>query len=125
MTLGPDGDTSHPFAYARIIGIFHVDVLHNVPGAKATPTSIEVLWVRWFRRDPTYHAGFKKKRLHRLEFLPEDDPHAFGFLNPDEVIRGSHLIPAFHHGTELADPDAWARNAQRMDFDWKYHYVNM
>lgn len=86
MTLGPEDDSSHPFAYARIIGIFHVDVIHNVPGATSTPTSLEVLWVRRFQRDTSYRAGFTRKRLHRLQFFPERDPIAFGFLNPDEVI---------------------------------------
>ncbi|KAJ7733500.1 hypothetical protein B0H16DRAFT_1304133, partial [Mycena metata] len=129
MTLAPEGETSHPFSYARIIGIFHVDVVHNVPGADLVPTSIDVLWVRRFQRDTSFRAGFKAKRLHRLEFVAADSPHAFGFLNPDEVIRGTHLIPAFHYGRThgLLGP-AWSlahRGNDYEDGEWRYHYVNL
>ncbi|KAK7006473.1 hypothetical protein R3P38DRAFT_3602728, partial [Favolaschia claudopus] len=129
MTLAPDDDDErpdrHPFSYARIIGIFHVDVLHNVPGASTVPVSIPFLWVRHFRLDPTFKGGFKRKRLHRLEFLPESDDAAFGFLDPNEVIRGAHLIPAFAHGT--TEPVAYqslGRHEKEME-DWKYQYVNL
>ncbi|KAJ7448896.1 hypothetical protein B0H11DRAFT_2161975 [Mycena galericulata] len=73
----PEGDTSRPFSYARIVGIFHVEAVNNTPGAYKVPTLIDVLWVRNFRIDKIYRAGFKAKRLHRLEFLPSDDPKAF------------------------------------------------
>ncbi|KAK7064901.1 hypothetical protein R3P38DRAFT_3302318 [Favolaschia claudopus] len=151
MTLGPEDDTSHPFSYCRVLGIFHVDVVHNVTGASKVPTTVEVLWVRRFRRDTSYRAGFKAKRLHRLQFLPGDSPDAFGFLNPDEVIRGVHLIPAFAHGrthdllrrssldhdddddewevVEDKDDPEWRSLAlenepEHKDGEWWYHYVN-
>ncbi|KAK6969249.1 hypothetical protein R3P38DRAFT_2814712 [Favolaschia claudopus] len=71
----------HPFSYAQIIGIFHADIL-NLGG--------------WDRGAKIQTKEFL--RLHRLEFLPDSDPQAFGFLDPDEVIRGSHIIPAFARG---------------------------
>ncbi|KAF8074854.1 hypothetical protein FPV67DRAFT_601603 [Lyophyllum atratum] len=124
MTLSHEDDTEHPFAYARIIGIFHADVVRNVPGASAIPVSIEFLFVRWYRRDTSYRAGFKRKRLHRLEFMPDSDPDAYGFLNPDEVIRGAHIIPAFYYGaTETFSPSI-ARADDEFD-DWVYYYVDM
>ncbi|KAF5384836.1 hypothetical protein D9615_000907 [Tricholomella constricta] len=124
MTLSHQDDTDHPFAYARILGVFHADVTHNVPGNSRVPVSIEFLWVRWYRRDPTYRAGFKRKRLHRLEFLPDSDPDAYGFLNPDEVIRGSHIIPAFYYGPTETFAPSLARAADELD-DWVYYYVNI
>lgn len=125
MILARDGDSAHPFDYARIVGIFHVDIVHNVPGASATPVSKEVLWVRWFRHDSRYQAGFKRKRLHRVRFVSATDPNAFGFLNPDEVIRGAHLIPSFYYGgtEELLKSPSIARPGE-VD-DWRYFYVNM
>ncbi|KAJ7503571.1 hypothetical protein B0H11DRAFT_1710596, partial [Mycena galericulata] len=129
MTLSPEDDTSHPFSYARILGVFHVDVVHNIPGASPVPTSIEVLWVRNFRRDTSFRAGFKAKRLHRLEFLPGTHPDAFGFLNPDEVIRGAHLIPAFHYGRtqDILGGHSLALDNEELDDnkEWRYHYVNL
>ncbi|KJA14473.1 hypothetical protein HYPSUDRAFT_114921, partial [Hypholoma sublateritium FD-334 SS-4] len=119
---------SHPFEYARIIGIFHVDVVHPVPEKSGpTTTSIEIIWVRRFRIDTTYSsAGFKKKRLHRLEFLPASDPQAFGFVHPDEIIRGAHLIPAFHYGgtDQFLSGVSIARNEDEYD-DYRYFYVNI
>lgn len=131
MMLAPEkvnGEpSSHPFEYARIIGIFHVDVLHQVPGeSKLTTTSIEIIWVRRFRIDTTYAAGFKRKRLHRLEFLPSSNHDAFGFVHPDEIIRGAHLIPAFYHGGtgQFLSGVSLARNEDEED-DYRYFYVNM
>lgn len=126
MTLARDENSGHPFDYHRVIGIFHADVVHLAPGATDEPTSLEFLWVRNLRRDPTHRAGFKAKRLHRLEFLPSLDPNAFGFINPDEVIRGSHLIPAFHYGPTdtLLPGESLAREPGEVD-DWKYLYVGM
>ncbi|KAJ7743204.1 hypothetical protein B0H16DRAFT_1219682, partial [Mycena metata] len=129
MTLAPEDDTSHPFAYARIVGIFHVEVVHNVPGASLVLMLMEVLWVRNFRIDKSFHTGFKVKWLHRLEFLPLDHPNSFGFVNLDEVIRGAHLIPAFHPGRtdEYLDGTSLALDFEDYDddFEWRYHYVNM
>jgi hypothetical protein len=128
MMLPRDEDSEHPFEYARILGIFHLDFIHHSPSATSNaPVSMEVLWVRWYCHDATYHAGFKKRRLHRIQFIPETDPSAaFGFLNPDEVIRGAHLIPAFHYGPteDLLRGETIAREEGEVD-DWKYFYVNM
>jgi hypothetical protein len=126
MTLSQHDD-DHPFEYARVIGIFHVDVIHNVEGGVAQhPVSKELLWVRRFRRDKSYRAGFKQKRLHRLEFLPSDDDSAFGFLDPDEVIRASHIIPAFRYGgtQDLLYGESFGRAPGESD-DYCYFFVNM
>jgi hypothetical protein len=125
MTLARDETTGHPFAYARILGICHAEVIHNVPGASKVPVNIQFLWVRWFRYDTCWKSGFKHKRLHRLEFLPASDPGTFGFLDPDEVIRGSHIIPAFaHKRTSELLGESIARNADESS-DWRYYYVAM
>lgn len=130
MFLSPDGEPAHPFAYAQVIGVFHANVIHNVPGASSVPRSIEFLWVRRYRLDPTYRGGFKRRRLHRLEFLPADDPQAFGFLDPDEVIRGAHIIPAFSAGTTthlLSEKSIGRlpRDGLKENEDWRYYFVNL
>ena len=114
----------HPFEYARVIGIFHVDVIHNVEGVTQHPVLKELLWVRWFVRDKSYRAGFKQKRLHRLEFISSADNSAFGFLDPDEVIRASHLIPAFRYGPteEFLSGESFGRAPGEID-DYRYFYI--
>ncbi|KJA19627.1 hypothetical protein HYPSUDRAFT_143405, partial [Hypholoma sublateritium FD-334 SS-4] len=121
-------DEDHPFEYGRIISIFHVDVVIKTEeaGVSLTPVSKEVLWVRWYKRDSSYEAGFKRKRLHRLQFLPCDDTASFGFLDPDEVIRAVHLIPVFRYGkTNNFLPEASLGRAPGELSDWKYFYVNI
>ncbi|KIJ32462.1 hypothetical protein M422DRAFT_265630 [Sphaerobolus stellatus SS14] len=86
------------------------------------PVRKEFLWVRWFGCDPTWESGFKYCRLDRVGFVPQEDPDAFGFLDPAAVLRGAHLIPAFAHGQtiKLCAPSI----AREDDGDWEYYYVN-
>ena len=54
--------------------------------------------------------------------MPSDDAEAFRFLDPDDIIRGSHLIPAFAHGSELnSRVPSVANNGKQA---WNYYYVN-
>lgn len=127
MVPAPDFDpvtcsseSGHPYAYARILGVFHVDIIHNLVGRHPKQITIEFLLVRWFRVDSCYKAGFTSQRLHRIELVPETDDSAFGFLNPDDIIRGTHLIPAFAHGC-IED----RLGSLYYSGLWKYYYVNM
>lgn len=110
--------SGHPFAYARVLAIFHAEVMYSPPGTLPKQHVMEFLWVHWFRLDSQYKAGFKHKRLYRLELIPTDDATAFSFLNPDDVIRGSHLIPSFAHGKTQPV-------TARQVAEWQFHYVNM
>jgi hypothetical protein len=112
---------SHPFWYARVLRIFHVNVYQSaVQGSKAKQR-MDVCWVRWFGRDPEYSAGWNEARLDRVGFVPES-PEAFGFLDPKDIIRACHLIPAFHHKRtkDLLGPS----KARENKGDYQYFYVN-
>ena len=126
MILTHEDNSSHPFKYAWIIGIFHVDAIYNKGGVGDEPKTYDILWVQWYHHDTSYHAGFKRKRLHRVEFIPSDDPNAFGFLDPNEVIQAAHLIPVFHHSAteNLLQGLSVARGEGKVD-DWQYFYVNL
>ncbi|KAJ7728797.1 hypothetical protein DFH07DRAFT_969711 [Mycena maculata] len=130
MYLAPEDDETHPFSYAQIVGIFHADVVNTAPGANPKPEALEFLWIRRYRLDHTWRGGFKRKQLFHLEFLPDTDQNTFSFLNPDEVICGAHLIPAFASGTteELLSSGSIGhlpRPRLTDDQDWRYYYVNM
>lgn len=102
MVLAHDKASGHPFKYAQVIGIFHLDAMCNQAGASDVAEAYDVLWVQWYQQDISYYAGFEKKCLHRIKFIPSDNPSTFGFLNPDKVIQVAHLIPAFYYGgTEI------------------------
>ncbi|KAJ7069202.1 hypothetical protein C8F01DRAFT_510286 [Mycena amicta] len=131
MMLPPESDTTHPFRYAQIVGIYHADVIHNIPGASSAAKRIEFLRVRWYRLEPSWRRRdcFKRRRLYRVQFLPAGDPNTFGFVNPDEVIRASHLIPSFKSGktTALLPTDSIGRlKREGLDEgeDWEWYCIN-
>lgn len=132
MVLSPqkecDDDEDHPYWYARIVGIFHVNVLHTGPDSHSRePQRMEFLFVRWFGRDLTPTAGWSTKRLHRLGFVPGNDVDAFGFLDPQQCIRAVHLMPAFAWGrvTSLLPPSVIARSLTNNYEDWQLYYLGM
>ena len=124
IVLAHEDDTAHPFWYARVIGVFHAMVYHR--GHSSAPQRMDFLWVRWFGLDTDAPGGWARKRLHSVSFIPGDDEGAFGFLDPQEVIRGVHLIPAFARGhtSERLGPSI-ACQEREADEDWEGYYVNM
>jgi hypothetical protein len=131
MTLSHEDDEESqdkfPYWFGRIVGIFHAAVVYTGPGSRSVePQQMEFLFVRWFGRDLEHRGGWNAKRLHRIGFVDGHDEAAFGFLDPKEVIRGVHLIPAFHYGRtrDLLPPSRFARPARDNDEDWQLFYVN-
>ncbi|KIK36743.1 hypothetical protein CY34DRAFT_93881 [Suillus luteus UH-Slu-Lm8-n1] len=113
MVLSGEATPTHPFWYARVLGIFHMETWLN-DGARPVKQHLEVLWVRWLAPLRNHKSGTKHARLPKVAFVDESDPDAFGFLDPGQVIRGVHLIPAFasgrgvsslRHGRSLARPE--------------------
>lgn len=116
--------TNGTFWYARVLGVFHVNVRLASGGDFER---MEILWVRWYGEDSSWVSGAAAKRLPRMGFIPHTEPAAFGFINPREAVRAAHMIPAFAHGrTELyLPPSTAARALSENNEDWVYHYVNM
>ena len=75
----------------------------------------------------TPRPGWRTKRLLRLGFVPGNDEAAFGFLDPAQVIRAVHLIPAFAWGltTKYLPPSSIARGEKDPVNDWQLYYVGM
>ena len=115
-------DRLHPYVYAHILGIYRVKTLHH---SMTHPTDMDVLWVHWFRLDRKHKAGWKAKRLYRIEFIPILEDGAFGFLNPDDIIRGIHLIPSFIQDLVEVGPEV---SKSKWDYvptrNWRSYYVN-
>jgi hypothetical protein len=111
------------FWYARVMGILHVNVLDKAHLRDFK--RLDILWVRWFGQDGASPGGWKARRLERVGFVPDSDvPGAFGFIDPSDVIRGCHLIPAFEHDRRLEEPilqDSFCREGEG---DWNFYYVN-
>ncbi|KAG2345174.1 hypothetical protein BDR05DRAFT_843809, partial [Suillus weaverae] len=124
MVLSGESSPSHPYWYARVLGIYHVDTWLQ---GETKQQNLEILHVRWLAPLMSYKSAIQRTRLPKLVFVKESDYDAFGFLNPTQVIRGTHLIPTFilghgssslHHGTSLARPNG------ELD-DWEAYYVGI
>jgi hypothetical protein len=129
IILAPkDNEDPHPYWYGRILGIFHANVHHIKPHSRSPLSQkMEFIFVRWFGRYTKTTPGWKMKRLQCLSFVPGNSEQAFGFINPSQVIRGIHLIPAFNWGkvTKLLPKSVIARSLSDPVNDWQVYYVAM
>ncbi|KAG6903823.1 hypothetical protein DXG01_014654, partial [Tephrocybe rancida] len=135
MTLNPkfkegSDDDGHPYMYAKVFGIFHANIIYNGHGNKNyDPYRIEFLLVRWYTIES--HSEWKSRRLDRLSFHRDQ---AFGFMDPSDVIRGSHIILRFC-GTRVPVVDGVIEDFigfreekdshwEDLDEEWDSFYVN-
>ncbi|KAG1901203.1 uncharacterized protein F5891DRAFT_1187899 [Suillus fuscotomentosus] len=128
MVLSGEASPSHSYWYARVLGIYRIDTW--IEGVCRTKKHhLEVLYVRWLAPliSSDYESGIQHARLPKLVFVEESDHDAFGFLNPDQVIRGAHLIPAFASGrgvSSLRYGKSLARPKEELT-DWEAYYVGI
>jgi len=67
------------------------------------PRRFDFLWVRWYDLENTLpqckraasKLGVCSYRLDQLVFPPLDEEDSIGFLDPEDVLCASHIIPAF------------------------------
>ncbi|KIO30648.1 hypothetical protein M407DRAFT_20363 [Tulasnella calospora MUT 4182] len=119
MVEAADGKTR--IWYARVLGIFHLQVI-NTTDSHHLPQRLDVLWIRWLGEDPGYVGNPGVRRLERVGYVPEG-PFAFGFIDPDVVVRAAHLIPAFiYEKTDKLLTRSLFWDCQ--DGDWENYYVN-
>ena len=92
-----DGVAHHPYVYARVLGIFHANVTYVGPDmVNYRSCRIDFLWVRWYQYVDE-GAGWDASTMDRICFPPMADKHTFDFVDPDDVLRGCHIIPQFSH----------------------------
>lgn len=118
-----DPSPLHPFKYARVLGVYHVNAIYAGPGMiDYKPHRFEFLWVRWFRPIHTISAGWHTRKLDRVQFLPIAEDGAFGFVDPSDIIRSCHIIPRFAKGKLHSDGKGLSLCA-RDSTDWTEYYV--
>lgn len=127
VMLLAESDSSHPYGYARIVRFFHVKAAYNGPGpVRQEFKRMNVAWVRWFLYDLSRPFSFKRKRLPQVRFEHYTRPDSFGFIDPDLIIRATHLIPRFAQGlTSQYLPPSIARPKSEKDTDYRFYFVNM
>ena len=132
MLLSQEDEHSHPYWYAHVCLIFHVMVQHCNDAASpySKPNRMDILFVHWFRCDSNSKTGWDAKQLPWLQFFDEENlADTFGFVDPESVIHGVHLIPAFGLGVteELLGPSFVRQESETIEphNDWCFYYVNM
>lgn len=111
--------SAHPFLYAQVIGIYHVNVIYTGPGMlNYNATRFNFLWVRWYEHVP----NTKPYRLDQLTFPPMAGDDAFGFVDPADVLRSCHIIPAFEQGAREGAGAGMSEIAHDRD-DYRAYYV--
>jgi len=116
--------SNHPFKYARVLGVYHVNVVYVGPGMRDyQPIRMEFLWVRWYQNEEEIHNGWDTQKLDCIQFPPLTDDDAFGFIDPSDILRSSHVIPAFAKGRLHVDGKGLSSCAKDAT-DWVAYYVN-
>ncbi|KAL6307409.1 hypothetical protein BKA93DRAFT_816023 [Sparassis latifolia] len=128
MVLADNDDPhAHPFWYARVLGIYHINAVDLSPNTHSDgiPKHVEFLLVRWLGEDPDWCGGWHARRLDRIGFIPASDNGAFGILDPADILRACHLIPVFALGctNTLLQHSRLAWWEKETD-DWDRFYVN-
>lgn len=125
MVLANDRDdptSTCRFLFARVVGIYHMNVIYTGPGMMDYhPRRMEVLWVWWYQQ--IMDGSWTSHTLDRICFPPMASENAFGFLDPSDVLRGCHVIPAFAKGEWYINGQGLSRCA-RDSQDWHNYYVN-
>jgi hypothetical protein len=117
MVLSGDSDTH--YRYAKVLGVHHVNVV-CIGGPYHTTQRMEFLFVRWYEAVP---ADASTRTLDRFRFPPLHSQDAFGFLNPSDVLRATHMILRFCKGLKHQDGRGLSSMAGDKG-DWCEYYVN-
>ena len=122
---GDGSDTSdlHPFLYARVLGAHHANVIYTGPGMQDYEAHrFDFLWVRWYEVINQGSLGWGNSALDTVCFPPLNQDTSFGFVDPKDVLRGCHILPAFAKGKQNEtgiDVSHCARDSK----DYKLYYI--
>ncbi|KAG2049202.1 hypothetical protein BDR06DRAFT_1012311 [Suillus hirtellus] len=83
MVLSGELMPSHPYWYAWVLGIYHMEMWLMNRG-QPTKQCLEVLWVRWLAPLRSHRSSMKYTHLPKVAFVDESDLDAFGFLDPSQ-----------------------------------------
>jgi hypothetical protein len=115
-----DNADSHPFLYGCVLGVYHLNVIYIGPGMlDYRARRLEFVWVRWYDQIEPY-GSWSACTLDQLCFPAEG---GYDFINPADIIRGCHVVPAFSQGKSDTNRRG---NAAHANFarGWNRYYIN-
>jgi hypothetical protein len=121
----PEGSSNfHHFLYARVLGVYHANVMYTGPGMRDLDTRrFDFLWVRWFEIINAGSPVWSSSTLDSVRFPPMHRNDSFGFVDPKDVLRGCHIIPAFAKGKRQVNEVGISRCAKDGK-DYNLYYVS-
>jgi hypothetical protein len=126
MLLADEADcssNSHHFLYARVLGVYHANVIYTGPGMRGYEARrLDFLWVRWYDLVDPASSGWSTSRLDSVRFLPTNRDDAFGFVDPKDVLRGCHIMPNIQKEKRYANGVGVSRCAKDGK-DYNCYYV--
>jgi hypothetical protein len=119
--LAQDQPNSSPYAYARVLGIYHANIICVGSGnVNTNPIRIDFLWVCWYclllASDPFC--------LDKLAFAPLSKSFSTGFLDPATTVRSCHIIPDFTLGAQRTSQGYIPLVLAQTRNDWVEYYIN-
>ncbi|KAG1779850.1 hypothetical protein EV702DRAFT_954890, partial [Suillus placidus] len=81
---------------------------------------IKFLFVRWYKTIQSH--TWDTHTLGWVRFLPLENPNAFGFMDPGDVLRVCHIIPAFSR--RQCDQSNSISPLAGDKHNWHEYYVN-
>jgi len=100
-TDGSSPSDFHPFLYARVLSTYHANVIYTGPGMQNYMAHhFNFLWVRWYQVIDPGSLGWHNSTLDTVHFPPMHEDNSFGFVDPDDVLQGCHILPAFAKGKQ-------------------------
>jgi hypothetical protein len=119
-----DLHSNQPFSYARVIGIYHANIVYTGPGmTNYESRRMEFLFVRWYEHQGIPVTTWDTLTLDSIQFMPVAGDNAFGFIDPCDVLRACHIVPAFSKGRTHNDNKGLSRIAKDSS-DWHSYLVN-
>jgi len=95
----PGPTDSHYFLYAQVLSAHHANVIYTGPRMwDHDAHSFDFSWVRWYEIDDPRSSGWNNSTLDLVHFPPIQKVDPFGFVDPDDVLWGCYIIPAFAKG---------------------------
>jgi hypothetical protein len=119
-----DGDDAdgHPFLYGCVLGVYHINVIYTGPGmSDYHARRLEFVWVGWYDHIKPY-GSWSACTLDQLRFPAEG---GYDFIDPADVIRSCHVIPAFAQGESDVNGQGNAETANaNLARGWNRYYIN-
>jgi hypothetical protein len=99
------------FRYARVLGVYYANIVVGPGMLDYQPRRIEFLWVRWYE-NVGMRSGWDAQKLDQLRFPSAANGDSYGFIDPNDVLRCCHIVPAFAKGRLHGDGTGLSRRAK-------------